>query len=159
MPFVGLLIGAIIIVVAFNNSGGQLATQLETDVPGFFKWGAAIAAILAIGYVPGLRTPSRWLLGLVLLVILLVNYQQIFAGLTSFASSGASSTAAGASSVAANPSAAYAANPTATSATPTAAQVAGTSTTAATTASAAQVALSPLNPAFYTSSIGFGGVA
>jgi hypothetical protein len=157
MPFVALIIGAIIVVVAFNNSASGLATELETDIPGFFKWGAAIAAILALGYIPGVRTPSRWLLGLVLIVILLKNYQQIFSGLTTFASSGASATASGASSVAANPTAAYVATnaPAAASATPTAT----TATTAASTASAAQVALSPLNPNFYSSMIGFGGVA
>ena len=73
MPFAILLIGAILVVTAFNNSFGTLASELESDIPPYFKWAAAIAAILGLGYIPGLRTPSRYLLGLVLLVILLTN--------------------------------------------------------------------------------------
>jgi len=34
MPAVFLIIGAIIVVAAFNNPHGALATELETDVPG-----------------------------------------------------------------------------------------------------------------------------
>lgn len=96
MPFAVLLIGAIIIIVAFNNSASSLATQLEGDIPGYFKWAAAIAAILGIGYVPGLRTPSRYLLGLVLLVILLKNYTQIYSGFQTFLTSGGATTGTGA---------------------------------------------------------------
>jgi hypothetical protein len=169
MPFAALLIGAILIVVAFNNSFGQLATQLESDIPGYFKWAAAIAAILALGYIPGMRTPSRYLLALVLMVIVLANWSQIQAGFTSFASSGGASTGAGAG--AANPSAAYTANP-ATTTTPTASQVAGGSgTTSAGVAASATpqglvsaataIASNPLSPSSYLSafgSSGFGGI-
>jgi hypothetical protein len=169
MPFAALLIGAILIVVAFNNSFGQLASELETDIPGYFKWAAAIAAILALGYIPGLKTPSRYLLGLVALVVVLTNWSQIQSGLTSFASSGG--TASGTGAGAANPSAAYVANP-ATTATPTATQVAGgAGTTSAGVAAsvtptglasaATTIASNPLSPSSYLSafgSSGFGGV-
>jgi hypothetical protein len=158
MPFAILLIGALLVVVAFNNSMSALASELEADVPGYFKWAAAIAAIVGLGYIPGFRTPSRYLLGLVLLVILLSNNSQIIAGFQSFfASSGtASSVGAGA----ANPSTAYATNPTTTSA-PTAAQIAGSgsgstataSTTGAQVAGAASsvssILSNPLNPQSY----------
>ena len=87
MPFAVLLVGAILVVVAFNNTAGNLATELEGDIPGYFKWAAAIAAILGLGYIPGMREPSRWLLGLVLLVVLLVNYQSIIAGFKNFLTS------------------------------------------------------------------------
>lgn len=83
-----LIIGAILIVTAFNNTMGQLTAALEADLPGFFVWLVAIAAILGLGYVPALRGASRWLLGIVALVILLTNYKQIVAGFQSFASSG-----------------------------------------------------------------------
>jgi len=164
MPFAILIIGAILVVVAFNNTAGQLATELETDIPGYFKWAAAIAAILGLGYIPGLRVPSRWLLGLVLLVILLKNYSQIIAGFQSFLTTTPSTAAAGNAS----PTQAYAINPT-SNAVPSASAIAGTGGTTGTTpttqvagatqalTAAQQLAANPLNPNAYTSLIsGFG---
>jgi predicted membrane protein len=161
MPFAALLIGAILIVVAFNNSFAALASELEADVPAYFKWAAAIAAILGLGYVPGLRTPSRYLLGLVLMVILLKNYSQIFSGFQTFLTSSGTASATGAG--AANPSASYtsayapaAASTTGatTAATTPATQIAGASQ--ALTAAQA-LAANPLNPNAYTNLIsGFG---
>jgi hypothetical protein len=126
MPFVALLIGVIIVVVAFHNTFGQLATELESDIPGYFKWGIAIIAIVALGYVPAMRSPSRWLLGLVLFVILLKNYTQIYAGFTSFAGSGSTTVTPTASNT---PTSGFTANP-ATTTDPTQTQVAGGGTTA-----------------------------
>lgn len=170
MPFVVLLVGAILIVTAFNNSFGTLASELESDIPGFFKWGAAIAAIVGLGYVPGLRTPSRWLLGLVLLVILLTNYNQVISGFQSFLTSGGQ--AAGGAG-AADPSAAYATNPTGTASAPTQAEIAGDGSSASagspatavasaapTLTAAQQLAANPLNPNAYVGlAAGFGGLA
>lgn len=172
MPIAVLIIGALLVIVAFNNSMGDLVSALETDVPGFFVWAIAIVAICALGYVPGLRTPSRYLLALVLMVILLKNYLQIYAGFTAFSKSGGTATASGAG--AANPTAAYTANP-ATTATPAAATVAGagagatsgaTSGSAATSATqvasaASLIAANPLSPSSYLSALGtsgFGGI-
>jgi hypothetical protein len=165
MPFAALLIGALLIIVAFNNSFGALATELETDVPGYFKWAAAIAAILALGYIPGFRTPSRYLLGLVLLVLLLTNYQQIYAGLSSFASSPGSASGTGAAQPA--PSTSYvAANAPAASATSsgsntTSAGVAASVTPQGLASAASTVAANPLSPSAYLAafgSSGFGGI-
>jgi hypothetical protein len=128
MPFAILLIGAILVVTAFNNSFGALASELESDIPPYFRWAAAIAAILGIGYLPGLRTPSRYLLALVLLVILLANNSQIIAGLKAFFTG--SGTPSGVGAGAANPSAGYVANP-ATTSPPPANTVAGNSGAAA----------------------------
>jgi hypothetical protein len=111
MPFVVLIVGAILIIAAFNNTYSKLAAELETDVPGFFKWAAAIAAIVALGYVPGLRVPTRWLLALVMLVLLLKNYSQIYAGFTSFAQSNPAPTGAAVPT----PTAGFIANPATTS--------------------------------------------
>lgn len=127
MPIALLLIGALLIIVAFNNTMGQLAAELEADIPGFFVWGIAVAAILGLGYVPGMKTPSRWLLGLVVLVIILVNYKAILSGFTNFAATGAAATNAGATP--ADPANALAATGTV----PTAGQVAGTTTGGTTT--------------------------
>lgn len=168
MPAAILIIGAILVVSAFNNSFGALATELETDVAAYFKWALAVAAICALGYIPGFRTPSRYLLGLVLLVILLTNYTQIYAGFTAFSSSGG--TASGGTG-AANPSAAYTANP-ATTTDPTATQIAGNATGGAAAATAGTsgtqvasaasiIAANPLSPSSYLSALGssgFGGI-
>jgi hypothetical protein len=135
MPVALLLIGALLIVVAFQNTMGQLATELEADIPGFFVWVVAIAAILGLGYIPGLKQPSRWLLGLVVLVIVAVNYKTILAGFTSFASTGSSATASGAAAAPANPSSAVAAGTT-----PTAGQVAGTSSGTSSSSAASSAA-------------------
>jgi hypothetical protein len=163
MPFVILLIGAILIITAFNNSFSALATQLESDIPAYFKWAAAIVAILGIGYIPGLRTPSRYLLGLVLLVILLTNYQQILSGLQTFFTSGGTATA-GVGASTATPSASYTATyaPAAASGTTTQGTTsAGTVAAATQTLTAAQqLAANPLNPNAYVGlAAGFGGLA
>lgn len=84
MAFVILIIGAILVVVAYNDTAGQLATALKADVQPYLKWALAIAAILALGFIPGMKTPSRYLLGLVAVVILVTNYKQIIAGIEAF---------------------------------------------------------------------------
>lgn len=80
MILIALLIGVILIVAAIRNSQGSLFSALATDVPGFVVWAAAIFAVGAIGFVPGLKPISRGLLALVLVVLILRNYQQILAG-------------------------------------------------------------------------------
>lgn len=80
MILVLLFIGAILVVAAIRNSQGALFTALSTDVPGFVTWAAAIFAVGAVGFVPGLRPVSRGLLALILTVIILKNYQQILDG-------------------------------------------------------------------------------
>lgn len=83
MAFVALLIGAVLLVSALRNTHGELFTALHEDVPGFAVWAAAIFAVSLIGFIPGLKPVSRGLLALVVLVIVLTNYKQIFAGFTS----------------------------------------------------------------------------
>jgi hypothetical protein len=159
MPVAILILGALLVIVAFNNSFSALATELEQDIPGYFKWAAAIAAILALGYIPGMRTPSRYLLGLVLLVILLTNYQQIYAGFTAFASSGGATSGVGAAVP--NPTASYvAANAPAASGTATTSATSTTTAAAQTLTAAQQLAANPLNPNAYIGlAAGFGGLA
>jgi hypothetical protein len=159
MPFAALLIGAILIVVAFNNSYPALATQLESDIPAYFKWAAAIAAILALGYIPGMRTPSRYLLALVLMVIVLKNWPQIQAGFSSFAGSGGTATSAGAG--APNPSASYTAAYAPAASGTTSAGVAASTTPISAASTASTIAMNPLSPSSYLSALGssgFGGI-
>ena len=124
LPIAVLIIGVIIVVVAFNNAHADLATALENDLPGYFKWAAALAAIAALGFVPGLKTPSRYLLALVLLVIFLTNYQTVLSGFTGFASSGGQASGAGAP----DPTAAYVASAGTSTTAPSASAIAGSST-------------------------------
>lgn len=92
MPLILLLIAAVFIVSAFQNTQADLAAALEQDGPGYLKWAAALAAVGALGWVPGMQKPSRYLLALVLLVIFLRNYQAILQGFQA-AAGGATPTA------------------------------------------------------------------
>jgi hypothetical protein len=80
MAFLALVIGTVLLVAAIRDTHGNLFSALKEDVPGFAIWGAAIIALAAIGFVPGLKPVSRGLLALVLVVIILVNYKNIIAG-------------------------------------------------------------------------------
>lgn len=80
MVLLALFIGAILIVAAVRNSQGALFDALYKDVPGYVVWAAAIFAIGAIGFIPGLKPVSRGLLALVIVVIVMNNYKKILAG-------------------------------------------------------------------------------
>ncbi len=80
MLLLALIIGVVLIVAAIRNSQGDLFSALATDVPAYFVWAAAIVAVGALGYVPGLKPVSRGLLALIILVIFLHNYQSILSG-------------------------------------------------------------------------------
>lgn len=74
-------IGLLLIVSAVKNTQHELGQQLQTDMlgqDGFMAWAGAILAIGAIGYVPGLRLTSRYLLAL-LAVVLIVRNGAVFA--------------------------------------------------------------------------------
>jgi hypothetical protein len=79
MPFALLLIGLLIIVTSIRGTQGDLWNLLYKDVagtdktPGFVVWLAAVIAIAWMGYYKPLQTPSRMLLGLVVLSIFLAN--------------------------------------------------------------------------------------
>lgn len=106
MVLVAILIGAILIVAAIRNTQGALFNALATDVPAFVVWAAAIIALGAIGYIPGLKPVSRGLLALVIIVIVLRQYQQIIAGFQGAVSSGASTGSASTGSASGSASAA-----------------------------------------------------
>jgi hypothetical protein len=108
MPFVLIIAAAVLLVAGFRNTQGDLATALATDAAGFAKWFLALAAVGGLGFVPGLRTISRWMLALIVVVLVLRNYQQILKGFAD-AASGASAQATTASVP--TPAAAFTANP------------------------------------------------
>jgi hypothetical protein len=80
MILIILLVGIVLVVAAFRNSQGALFSALGTDVPHFMVIAAAIFAVGAIGFIPGLKPVSRGLLALVILVIVFQNYQNMLAG-------------------------------------------------------------------------------
>lgn len=82
MPALILLVGVVLVVAAIRDTHSTLFAALGQDVPAFTVWAAAVVAIAVIGFVPGLRTVSRGLLALVLVVLVLNNYRQIIAGLS-----------------------------------------------------------------------------
>jgi hypothetical protein len=86
MPFALAIVGAILVIVGIRGNYGELATALETDVPPYMVWGAAFFGVGAIGWVPGLQHISRMLVALVLVVLVLTNYQQILASFKGLAS-------------------------------------------------------------------------
>lgn len=83
MILVALFVGAVLIVAAIRNSQAALFQALSTDVPGYVVWAAALLALGLIGFVPGLKPISRGLLALVLVVIVMQNYQAIITGFQS----------------------------------------------------------------------------
>lgn len=96
MAFLAILLAVVLIVTAIRDTQGTLFGALATDVPAFATWAAAIFALAAIGFIPGLKPVSRGLLALVILVIVLKNYNNILSSFEGFAkgpstSSGSSS--------------------------------------------------------------------
>jgi hypothetical protein len=162
MPFITIIIGAIIAIVAFRGTHGDLAAALEQDIPAYFKWAIAIAAILGLGFVPGLKIPSRYLIALVALVVILTNYRQLVSGFTQFASASPAPSA----TAAAEPTAPYVQSAGQTTTPPSSSQIAGTPDSGGTqTASSGSsgggaAKFNPLNPNSYIGlAAGFGGLA
>ncbi len=89
MAALAFLIGVVLLVSTIRNTHGALMGALLQDVPAFAVWGAAIFGIAVIGFIPGLKPVSRGLLGLIIMVILLNNYQQILGAFTGVAAQGA----------------------------------------------------------------------
>lgn len=80
MPLAFLFVGIILIVSAVRNTWMDLFKALGQDVPDFVIWAAALIAVGAIGFVPGLKPVSRGLLALVMIVLIMNNYRAIGKG-------------------------------------------------------------------------------
>ena len=87
MIFGILVIGLVLIASALKNTQHELGAQIATDVlgtDGFVAWAGAIMGIGAVGYIPGFKGPSRALLGLLLVVLVVRNgglFSQLEAGI------------------------------------------------------------------------------
>lgn len=80
MGIVILIIGAVIIAAAIRDTHEKLFGALAEDMPAFMVWGAAVFAVGAIGWVPGMNPVSRGLLALIVVVLVLTNYRAIIEG-------------------------------------------------------------------------------
>lgn len=90
MPFALVTLGLIMIVVGAKDTQTALGQQLLKDFTGtgnFTYWVASIGAVGALGYVDSLRTFSRSLMFLILLVMIISN-RGVFAKLTEALSNG-----------------------------------------------------------------------
>lgn len=71
-----LIVGLLLIATALQNTQAELAKLLQRDLigsQGFIVWLAAVVALGAIGYIPGLQRTSRNLILLLLVVVVLRN--------------------------------------------------------------------------------------
>lgn len=75
-----VLIAVVLIVAALRDTQGDLFAAIGEDVQAFAIWGAAIVAIGLLGFIPGVKPVSRALLGLVIVVLFVNNYQAIVSG-------------------------------------------------------------------------------
>lgn len=76
MPFLLIIAGVLLVVVGIRNTASQLGQLIVGDFTGpgnFFYWIAAILIIGLLGEIDELETPSRMMLALVLLALLLSN--------------------------------------------------------------------------------------
>lgn len=73
MPLALAIIGIALLVSAIRGTQGDLFSLLSQDVLGWAKWAAAIVAVGALGYIPHFEGPSRVLLALVLIVLVVAN--------------------------------------------------------------------------------------
>lgn len=90
MPFVLIILGILLVVVGIRNTQGQLGSLIVGDftgTPNFWYWIAAIFVIGALGYIDELKVPSRAMLALVLITLILSN-KGFFAQFTSQLQSG-----------------------------------------------------------------------
>ncbi len=85
MPLAFFLAGTILAIAALRNTHKELGALIAGDFTGagnFGYWIAAIAIIGSLGYLPHFSTPSRALMALIILALLVSN-QGFFAQLQS----------------------------------------------------------------------------
>jgi hypothetical protein len=81
MPIILIVVAAVLFMAAYNNNLSALGAELKQDVTGWFPWAIAIAAIGALGKIPGFEKPAWMLLVLVFLVLVISNQSQLFSNL------------------------------------------------------------------------------
>lgn len=98
MPYVLILMGAVLLVAGIRGTYADLWALVKGDFTGtnsFLAWVAAIAVIGGIGYIPKLKPLSIALLTLLLLVIV-ISRKGVFDKLQQYITAGIPATAGGA---------------------------------------------------------------
>jgi hypothetical protein len=96
MIFGLLVLGTLLIASGLKGTEHKLGQQIANDMlgtDGFIGWIAAFGAIGALGYIPKLEQPSRYLIALLVVVIVLRNggvFQQAMTAIQTAAASGGS---------------------------------------------------------------------
>ena len=75
-----LIFAMLLIVTGVRGTYRDLFNALGQDLPPFMIWAAAIIGVGAVGFVPGLKPVSRGLLALVIVVLVINNYDKILKG-------------------------------------------------------------------------------
>lgn len=76
MIFAVFLVGAMLVSSAVRGTTHELGQMVQGDLlgqDGFIAWIAAVAALGAIGFIPGLRDTSRYLVTLIMVVVIVRN--------------------------------------------------------------------------------------
>jgi hypothetical protein len=98
LVFFALLAGVILVVAAIRNTYPTLFAALGEDTPAFVIWAAAIVAVGVLGFVPAIKAPAKLLIALIILVLVLTNYQKILTGLAHAAQPGGGASSPGGAS-------------------------------------------------------------
>lgn len=76
MPVLFITVGLVMFISSLRGTQNDLITLVKSDFSGhnnFIYFVAALFIIGSLGYIPMLKTASRYLLGLVIIVIILKN--------------------------------------------------------------------------------------
>lgn len=76
MPFVLIIIGLLMVIIAIRGTQAQAADLLRSEFTGqnnFITWGAAVGAVGAVGYIKPIQPLSRAFLVLIIIGMLLAN--------------------------------------------------------------------------------------
>lgn len=76
MPFLFIIVGAVMLVSAVRGTNDELLTLVKGDFTGphnFIYWLLAMLILGGLGYIGPIRSLSRYLMALVLIVLILKN--------------------------------------------------------------------------------------
>ena len=162
MPLVLIVLAIVMVIVAYQNTQGNLVTSLESDIPGFVPLGLGVAGLGAVGFIPKMQPIARGLVGLLIFIYVFRNWNAITSGILALEQLGGATPAP---TSATDPASVYATSPAGSgSGAVTQQQISGTTTTGSGTNVAGlptpAQALASFNPTQFLSSFesGFGGM-
>lgn len=76
MPFALITIGLLLVIVGVQGTQQQFGQQLYKDFSGpgnFVYWIIALGVVGSLGYIPSLKSFSRWFMALIIVAMFLAN--------------------------------------------------------------------------------------